>query len=93
MKNNEILNLAMALLKTDSEEKVISILKEAGYWNDPSAWRYYGDNENNYSTIGNQQSRPDAALVEKVINAVDARLMNECMVRDLAPESNTTTPF
>jgi len=87
MNNNDILNLAMALLKSDSEEEVISILKEAGYWDDPSAWRYYGDNENNYSTIGNQQSHPDAALVEKVINAVDARLMNECMIRSINPES------
>jgi len=87
MQNNKIKELCMNLLRADSEEKVISILKKAGYWDDPSAWRYYGDNENNYSTIGNQQSRPDAALVEKIVNSVDARLMNESMVRNINPES------
>ncbi|MBN2588381.1 MAG: hypothetical protein JXA96_00845 [Sedimentisphaerales bacterium] len=87
MNNNEILNLAMDLLKADSEKKVISILQKVNYWNDPSVWRYYGDNENNYSTIGNQQSRPDSALVEKVVNSADARLMNECMIRMIDPES------
>ena len=49
-------------------------------------WRYYGDYENNYNTIGNQQSRPEAALVEKLVNSVDARLMNECLIRGVDPE-------
>lgn len=44
------------------------------------------DRETNFNTIGNQQSRPDAALVEKIVNAVDARLMNECLVRGIDPE-------
>ena len=51
-------------------------------------WRYYGDYENNFNTIGNQQSRPDAALVEKLVNSEDARLMNECMERKLDPEGS-----
>jgi len=87
MENEEVKEICMNLLKADSEEEVISILTKAGCWEDTSAWRYYGDNENNYSTIGNQQSRPDAALVEKVVNAADARLMNECMIRGINPES------
>ncbi|MCS7064429.1 MAG: hypothetical protein NZM04_10425, partial [Methylacidiphilales bacterium] len=55
-------------------------------WDDNRLWRYYGDRESNFNAIGNQQSRPDAALVEKIINAVDARLMNECYERGIDPE-------
>ena len=79
--------LCISLMKADAELEVIDILKEAKYWEDESLWRYYGDYENNYNTIGNQQSSPDAALVEKLVNAVDARLMNECLVRGIDPES------
>jgi hypothetical protein len=78
--------LCLALMRADSEEEVISLLEEAGLWDDKGLWRFYGDYENNYNTIGNQQGRPDAALVEKVVNAVDARLMNECLVRGIDPE-------
>jgi len=78
--------LCLSLMRADSEEEVVSILTSAGYWQDPSVWRLYGDSESNYSTIGNQQSRPDAALVEKLVNAVDARLMNECLIAGINPE-------
>lgn len=79
--------LALALLNADSETCVIELLKEAGYWDDPNAWRLLGDKDGNYSTVGNQQARPEAALVEKIINSVDARLMNECLERGIDPES------
>jgi hypothetical protein len=42
-----------------------------------------------FNTIGNQQSRPDAALVEKLVNSVDARLINECLVREIDPEGSS----
>lgn len=86
MNSSQVKELCIALMKVDSEEEVVRLLKEAGFWEDHSAWRFYGDSENNYSTIGNQQSRPDAALVEKLVNSVDARLMNECLVRGIDPE-------
>jgi hypothetical protein len=63
------------LLKSDSEEEVVAILTEAGYWNDPKVWRYYGDKPRNWATVGNQQSRPDHALVEKLTNAIDTKLI------------------
>src|SRR6266542_252226 len=78
--------LCLALMKADSEEEVIGLLKKADLWDSKDLWRFYGDYENNYNTIGNQQGRPDAALVEKVVNAVDARLMNECLARGTDPE-------
>jgi hypothetical protein len=87
MKSEQAKSLCLTLMRADSEEEIIKILKDAGYWDDPEVWRYYGDNENNYSTIGNQQSRPDSALTEKIVNSVDAKLMNECFVRGVNPES------
>src|SRR5690625_1173599 len=62
--------LALCLAKCESENEVIKYLKENDLW-DSKHWRSYGDNENNFSIIGNQQSSPDAALVEKLINSID----------------------
>jgi hypothetical protein len=80
--------LSIDLLKADTEEEVIEILKQVGYWDDPEAWRLFGDREGSFATIGNQQSRPEAALTEKVINSIDARLMNECLERGVDPTSS-----
>lgn len=84
--NDMIKKLCLDLMHADSEDDVVDILKDSGYWDNPACWRNYGDYENNYNTIGNQQSSPDAALVEKLVNAVDARLMNECLARAIDPE-------
>lgn len=86
MRYNELREMCLAIMLADTESKVVAILDEAGYWNNSDAWRFYGDRESNYNAIGNQQSRPEAAIVEKIINSVDARLMNECMLRGLDPE-------
>jgi hypothetical protein len=79
--------LCLELLQCDTEHDVIEALKSSGHWDKPSAWRIYGDNENSFSTIGNQQSKSDAALVEKLVNSVDARLTNECLCAGIHPES------
>ncbi len=78
----------MALMRADSEDQVVELLSESGYWSDPALWRYLGDNENNYGAIGNQQSESVAALTEKLINGVDARLMNECLESGVAPTAS-----
>jgi hypothetical protein len=62
-------------LNADTEEEVVKILTEAGYWNDPKVWRYYGDKPRNWATVGGQQSKPDHALVEKLTNAIDTKLI------------------
>lgn len=87
MKNDEIKKFALSLAGADAEKEVINILKKSGFWDDDSAWREYGDNPINYSTIGNQQSSPDNALVEKLVNSVDAVLMRECLRKGIKPES------
>lgn len=79
--------LCKALLNADSEETVISLLHKAGYWNRSELWRHYGDVENNWGQGGNQQSLAEAALAEKIVNSVDARLIDECRIMGINPES------
>jgi len=86
MDENLAKELCLSLIKADTEEEVIQLLRDAGYWDNTAVWRFYGDRETNFNTIGNQQGRPDAALVEKLVNSVDARLMSECLVRGIDPE-------
>jgi hypothetical protein len=86
MTNDE---LCMALMRADSEVEVVALLTDCGYWGDANVWRYLGDNDNNYSSIGNQQSEAVAALIEKVVNGVDARLMNAAWVAGINPESTS----
>lgn len=94
MNNNEIKKFTLLLATCEKEEEVIKILKDYNLWDDHS-WRCYGDNENNYSIIGAQQATPDAALVEKIINSIDATLIAEAMSRGIdtkskqAPQSMT----
>jgi hypothetical protein len=85
--NDESRDFCLQLLKADTEDEVICILQNAGYWDDPTVWRDFGDNEGNFATVGNQQSRPEAALVEKLVNSVDARLTNACLEAGINPES------
>ncbi|MCK9400665.1 MAG: hypothetical protein M0Q51_11825 [Bacteroidales bacterium] len=88
MNNQETKDLCLQLINCDNEEEVIVILKQHGYWDDPRLWRFYDDNENNFSTIGNQQRLPEAALVEKIINSIDALLINKCREEGINPEDN-----
>jgi hypothetical protein len=79
--------LCMALTRADTEDEVIALLRAAGYWDNPDVWRDLGDDDNNFATIGNQQSEAIAALIEKVINSVDARLMNACLTAGIEATS------
>ena len=81
--------LCRALLDADTEAQVIEILRDAGYWDRNELWRHYGDVENNWGQSGNQQSLAEAALAEKIVNSVDALLINECRVRRIDPKSST----
>jgi len=89
MDDSALREFCISLIEADTEDEVITLLGDVGYWENRPVWRYYGDYENNYNVIGNQQSRPDAALVEKLVNSVDARLMNECLVRGIYPTSES----
>ncbi len=80
--------LCMSLMHADTEDEVVTLLRMAGHWDDEASWRYLGDTDNNFGSIGNQQREPVAALIEKIINGVDARLVNECLLRDIDPASD-----
>jgi hypothetical protein len=83
----QLKDLCLALVNCETEEEVIKILKKEKYWDNPDNWQFFGADENNYSIIGNQQSKPEAAIVEKIINSVDAMLMGESMKRGIKPDS------
>lgn len=84
----QLKDLCLALVQCETEDEIIGLLKQEKYWDRPENWQLFGSDENNYSIIGNQQSKPEAAIVEKIINSVDAMLMGECFRRDMKPESN-----
>ncbi len=89
---NDARELCLELCRADTEAQVVAILRDAGYWDAPQDWMYYGDYENNFQTIGNQQSSPEAALVEKIINSIDAVLMRECLRESIDPEGPDAPP-
>src|SRR6056297_1929029 len=80
--------LVLKLAKSEKEKEVIEHLKNENLWNKPKFWRYYGDRENNFGEIGNQQSDPAAALVEKITNSIDAKLMSEVLSKNIDPEGD-----
>jgi|WetSurSiteA1Bulk_404760.scaffolds.fasta_scaffold00059_5 hypothetical protein len=88
MDNKAIKQLCLDLIKSDSELDVINILKQRNLWDNPKYWRYYGDQENNYSSAGNQADEAEAALIEKITNSRDAILMSECILSGINPKSN-----
>ena len=88
MTNTEVKEFAIKLAKAETEQEVIDILRKVGYWDNDSVWCEYGGDSMNYSTIGNQQTSAANALVEKLVNSVDAVLMRECLKQKIDPSSN-----
>ncbi|MBE0550957.1 MAG: hypothetical protein IH619_01075, partial [Ignavibacterium sp.] len=83
----QLKDLCLSLVQCESEEEIINLLKNEKYWDKQENWQYFGADEGNFSIIGNQQSKPEAAIVEKIINSVDAMLLAECLQLDINPES------
>src|SRR5690348_6856029 len=81
--------LCEALLKAESEAEVEAALRKAHYLADePATWQPFGGFGMNLNQINNQQSDPTAALVEKLINSIDAVLMAECYRAGIDPKSS-----
>jgi hypothetical protein len=81
--------LFLRLLKAETEGEVDAILQEAGYFDhDDRNWLPLGADDNNWSVVGNQNTNPTGALVEKFINSVDAMLIAGCWEAGIDPESD-----
>jgi hypothetical protein len=76
------------LVQAENEDAVEAILRNAGYLDDASAWLPLGAIPNNFAVASNQQSDPTGAMVEKIINAIDAVLMREAFKRGINPEGS-----
>lgn len=81
--------LCTDLLRAEDEDEAVRLLDSYGYTlGNTSAWHPLGENAGNFSTIGNQQEEGTAALVEKVVNSIDAVLLGECHAAGISPESS-----
>ncbi|MCX5804191.1 MAG: hypothetical protein NTU69_11800 [Proteobacteria bacterium] len=80
-------DLCIALAQSDTEAEIVQVLKDAGFWDNSKHWMYFAGLENSFSIIGNQQALPESALVEKIINSIDAVLMAECLKKGIDPTS------
>ncbi len=85
MTESDARKLCIDLAHADSEREVIDVLGKL--WDDDSAWKEMDESSGNWSTIGNQQSAPDTALVEKLINSVDAVMIDQCLRSGIKPDS------
>jgi len=80
MDEKQSYSLASSLMSAISSEEVNGIVKgaENRYWFDqPENWKNYGGREKNWDTAGNQQSSGVGALVENVVNGMDAVLLRK----------------
>ena len=88
MNNSHIKKLTLSLARSETEDDVVNILTKANLWDDKDVWKEFDGSDGNWSTIGNQQKSADGALVEKIINSVDAVLIKECLNFGINPESS-----
>jgi len=77
----------LSLLKCETEDEVIKILKQNDFWDNRDCWIPYGNISNNRGIVSNQQSSSVAALVEKLVNSIDAILVSECIRLNIKPDS------
>jgi hypothetical protein len=75
------------LLHAELEDEVEKALAAAGFGIDNyEVWKPLGGMGNNISTVGNQKEDPTDAMVEKLINSIDAVLLGECHRSNVDPE-------
>ena len=84
--------LCLALIRSESEDDVVGILREAGLWKNMDLWKSYGDAENNWSFANNQTSSAVGALVEILVNSGDANLILKCKERGIDPADWNNVP-
>ena len=86
----DIKQLCTDIATQEDGKEVIEVLKRYNLWDNHDNWKVVGHNPNlnNHSIIGNQQSNPSNALVEKLVNSGDSALMLKCLENGIDPESD-----
>lgn len=80
--------LFQELYRASTEEEVDTVIQKHPAIFRQDNWHPYGQNESNFGVVENQQASPIPALVEKIINAIDAILMRRCLEEGIDPKSD-----
>jgi hypothetical protein len=83
----ETVELLLKFITAETEAEVEKIIEDDRLCSNPENWLPYGNKENNAGTVQGQQSEAVAALVEKIINAMDAVLILKCWEDGVEPTS------
>ena len=75
------------MFRADREAAVDEVISRHADFADPANWKPYGGRESNFGVVENQQASPIPALVEKIINSIDAILMRRCYETGIDPRS------
>lgn len=81
-------SLFWELFRADTETAVTAVVERHAQFGDSENWRPYGKIESNFGVVENQQASPIPALVEKIINSIDAILTRRCHEEGIDPRSN-----
>lgn len=76
-----------SLYACSREDEVKEIIESIEVRAQNLTWFPLGGNESNYGVVENQQSSPIAALIEKIINSIDAILTRRCLETGIDPTS------
>lgn len=85
MKNDQIKSALFKLIDTNNALELTSLLQGDVFFKN-SQWWPYGNTESNFSIISTQSRDSVNALVEKIVNSIDAILMVECLKRGIDPK-------
>ena len=81
--------MSIDIVKADLQEYIKNILEKKGLWDEENWFVVGGDDDYaNHGIIGNQQSNPANALVEKIINCGDSALMLNTKLSGIDPKSD-----
>lgn len=84
--NNQLKTMLLKLVRAKGSQELTNLLQE-DFFKD-SAWWPYGDTDSNFSIISAQSKDSVNALVEKIVNSIDALLIAECWKHDINPKGS-----
>ncbi|MBN3033092.1 MAG: hypothetical protein JW873_03255 [Candidatus Saganbacteria bacterium] len=86
MDNRKLLE---SLLLSETEDEVDKIVTTNVVFQKEDNWKKYGALENNWGSVGSQQDEASSALVEKIVNSIDALLLLKCNQIGIDPKSSS----